>query len=400
MAEFRTIDDLDVTGKRVLLRGDLNVPLQDGVVTDTLRLDRLAGTIFELTERGARIVVISHLGRPKGKPVPELSLKPIAEALSKAIGGRPVAFAGACIGAPAEAVVGALENGAVAVLENLRFEAGEEANDPEFAGALAALGDYYVNDAFSVSHRAHASTVAIARLLPAAAGRALQAELDALERALGNPDRPLAALVGGAKVSTKIGILENLAGRVDSLVIGGAMANTFLLAAGKPIGASLAEPEMIETARRVVAAAKRAACVILLPIDAVIAPALEPGVASSIVPIDAVPPDQMILDIGPETTQSLIVAISGWRTLVWNGPLGAFETPPFDAGTTAIARAAAKCTRTGILTTVAGGGDTVAALAHTRASQDFTHISAAGGAFLEWLEGKDLPGLAVLRKPG
>ena len=242
MAEFRTIDDLDVTGKRVLLRGDLNVPLQDGVVTDTLRLDRLAGTIFELAERGARIVVISHLGRPKGKPVPDLSLKPIAEALSKAIGGRPVAFAGSCIGAPAEAVVGALENGAVAVLENLRFEAGEEANDPEFAGALAALGDYYVNDAFSVSHRAHASTVAIAHLLPAAAGRALQAELDALERALGKPDRPLAALVGGAKVTTKIGILENLAGRVDSLVIGGAMANTFLLAAGKPIGASLADP--------------------------------------------------------------------------------------------------------------------------------------------------------------
>ena len=400
MAEFRTIDDLEVAGKRVLLRGDLNVPLRDGRVTDTLRLDRLAGTIIELGRRGARIVVISHLGRPKGKPVPELSLKPVAEALSKAIGGRPVAFAGACIGPPAEAVVGALEDGAVAVLENLRFEAGEEANDAEFARALAALGDFYVNDAFSVSHRAHASVEAIARLLPSAAGRAMQAELEALERALGRPERPFAALIGGAKISTKIGILENLAGRVDALVIGGAMANTFLLAAGTPIGVSLAEPEMVETATRVVAAAKRAACAILLPIDVVVAPVLEAGAETSIVPVDAVPPDRMILDIGPETTQALKVAISGWRTLVWNGPLGAFETPPFDAGTTAIARAAASCTRAGNLTTVAGGGDTVAALAHAGVAQDFTYISAAGGAFLEWLEGKELPGLAVLRKPG
>lgn len=296
MAEFRTIDDLEVAGKRVLLRGDLNVPLRDGRVTDTLRLDRLAGTIIELGRRGARIVVISHLGRPKGKPVPELSLKPVAEALSKAIGGRPVAFAGACIGPPAEAVVGALEDGAVAVLENLRFEAGEEANDAGFAQALAALGDFYVNDAFSVSHRAHASVEAIARLLPSAAGRAMQAELAALERALGRPERPFAALIGGAKISTKIGILENLAGRVDALVIGGAMANTFLLAAGTPIGVSLAEPEMVETATRVVAAAKRAACAILLPIDVVVAPVLEAGAETSIVPVDAVPPDRMILD--------------------------------------------------------------------------------------------------------
>ncbi len=398
MAEFRTIDDLDVAGKRVLLRGDLNVPLRGGRVADTLRLDRLAGTITELTERGARVVVISHLGRPGGKPDPALSLKPVVEALSKAIGGQPVAFAETCIGAPAEAVVGALEDGDVAVLENLRFEAGEEANDPDFAKALAAIGDFYVNDAFSVSHRAHASTEAIARLLPSAAGRALQAELDALERALGRPQRPLAALVGGAKISTKIGVLENLASRVDALIIGGAMANTFLLAAGMPIGASLAEPEMVETANRVVAAAKRAACAILLPIDAVVAPTLEPGIETKVVPIEAAPPDQMILDIGPETIRSLKVAIAGWRTLVWNGPLGAFETPPFDAGTTAIARAAATCTRAGILTTVAGGGDTVAALAHAGVSEDFTYISAAGGAFLEWLEGKDLPGLAVLKK--
>ena len=397
MAEFRTIDDFDVAGKRVLLRGDLNVPLQDGRVTDTLRLDRLAGTILELAERGARVVVISHFGRPKGKPVPALSLEPIAQALSTALGGRPVAFAGDSIGARAKAVVGALEDGAVAVLENLRFDPGEEANDAEFAAALAALGDVYVNDAFSVSHRAHASTEAIARLLPAAAGRALQAELEALERALERPERPLAALIGGAKVSTKIAILENLAGRVDSLIIGGAMANTFLLAAGKPVGTSLVEPDMIETARRVVAAAKRAACAILLPIDAVVAPALEPGAVTTSVPIDAVPPDQMILDIGPETVQALKAAVSGWRTLVWNGPLGAFETPPFDAGTTAIARAAATCTRAGILATVAGGGDTVAALAHARAAQDFTYVSTAGGAFLEWLEGRELPGLAVLR---
>ncbi|MHA1536422.1 MAG: phosphoglycerate kinase [Alphaproteobacteria bacterium] len=398
MAEFRTIDDLEIAGKRVLLRGDLNVPMQDGRVSDTLRLDRLAGTILDLAGRGGRIVVLSHFGRPKGKPVAAMSLEPIAEALSRALGGRPVSFAGDCIGAEAAAVVDALEDGAVAVLENLRFHPGEEANAPEFAEALAALGDCYVNDAFSVCHRAHASTQALARLLPAAAGRALQAEIEALEGALENPRRPLAALVGGAKVSSKIGILENLAARVDALVIGGAMANTFVLAGGTPVGASLVEPDMIATANRVVEAAARAGCAILLPVDAVVAPALAPGVGTDTVPIDAVPPDQMILDIGPASVRALEAALAGWRTLVWNGPLGAFETPPFDAGTTAIARAAAGWTGLGTLTTVAGGGDTVAALAHAGVDKDFTYISTAGGAFLEWLEGKELPGLAVLLK--
>jgi phosphoglycerate kinase len=395
---FRTIDDLEPSGRRVLLRGDLNVPMADGRVTDTTRLDRLAPTIEELAAKGARVIVLSHFGRPKGKPVPALSLGPVAEALAAALGGRKVVFAPDCIGAPAAAVVEALADGEVAVLENLRFHAGEEANDPAFAQALAGLGDLYVNDAFSAAHRAHASTQAIAGLLPAAAGRAMQAELEALAGALEAPERPLAALVGGAKVSSKIAVLENLARRVDAMVIGGAMANTFLHARGIDVAASLVEPDLAETARQVEAAATQAGCALLLPEDAVVAPALKDGVATSTVPIAAVPAGHMILDIGPASTAALTQALKGWRTLVWNGPLGAFETPPFDAGTVAVARAAAARTRAGELRTVAGGGDTVAALAQAGVAADFSYVSTAGGAFLEWLEGKALPGVEALRR--
>jgi len=405
---FRTIDDLDVSGRRVLLRGDLNVPMSDGRVTDTTRLDRLAPTIVELAEKGARVIVLSHFGRPKGKPAPELSLRPVAAALetalisgpNSALGSRKVAFAPDCIGEAAAAVTQALGDGEVAVLENLRFHAGEEANDPDFAASLAALGDLYVNDAFSAAHRAHASTEAIARLLPAAAGRAMQAELEALSGALVAPERPLAALIGGAKVSTKIAVLENLATQVDAIVIGGAMANTFLHARGIDVAASLLEPDFVDTAREVEAAAKRAGCTLLLPEDAVVAAKLAPGVETQTVPIDAVPAGGMILDIGPASAAALNTAMEDWRTLVWNGPLGAFETPPFDAGTVAVARAAAARTRAGTLLTVAGGGDTVAALAHAGVAHDFSYISTAGGAFLEWLEGKALPGVEALRHGG
>jgi len=394
---FRTIDDLEVSGRRVLLRGDLNVPMSDGQVTDTTRLDRLAPTIDELAEKGARVIVLSHFGRPKGKPAPEFSLKPVAAALQAALDNRKVAFAPDCIGEAASALTAALGDGEVAVLENLRFHAGEEANDPDFAAALAALGELYVNDAFSAAHRAHASTEAIAHLLPAAAGRAMQAELEALSGALEAPERPLAALIGGAKVSTKIAVLENLAGRVDAMVIGGAMANTFLHARGVDVAASLLEPDFVDTAREVEAAAAKVGCTLLLPEDAVVAATLAPGVETQTVPIDAVPPGGMILDIGPASAAALNTAMEDWRTLVWNGPLGAFETPPFDAGTVAVARAAAARTKAGALLTVAGGGDTVAALAHAGVAHDFSYVSTAGGAFLEWLEGKALPGVEALR---
>jgi len=401
---FKTIDDLEVSGRRVLLRGDLNVPMAGGRVTDTTRLDRLVPTINELADKGARVIVLSHFGRPKGKPAPDLSLRPVAAALEAALksgqGGRKVAFAPDCIGEAASAVTQALGDGEVAVLENLRFHAGEEANDPDFAAALAALGDLYVNDAFSAAHRAHASTEAIARLLPAAAGRAMQAELEALSGALEAPARPLAALVGGAKVSSKIAVLENLAGRVDAIVIGGAMANTFLHARGIDVAASLVEPDFVDTAHEVEAAARKTGCSLLLPEDAVVAEKLAPGMATQTVPIGAVPAGTMILDIGPASAAALNAAMEDWRTLVWNGPLGAFETPPFDAGTVAVARAAAARTKAGALLTVAGGGDTVAALAHAGVAQDFSYVSTAGGAFLEWLEGKALPGVEALRREG
>jgi phosphoglycerate kinase len=395
MAEFLTLDDIDPQGKRVLLRADLNLPMKDGKVGDRTRLTRLAPTIRELADRGARVVVLSHFGRPKGKPDAAFSLKPLAAPLAEAI-GRPVAFAEDCVGVAAERVVASLKPGEVALLENLRFHPEEEANDQGFARALAALGDLYVNDAFSAAHRAHASTEALAHLLPAAAGRLMQEELEALGRALDTPERPLAALVGGAKVSTKLDLLAFITGKVDVLIIGGAMANTLLFAQGIAVGASLCERDLAETARGIIAAAAQAGCTLMLPVDAVVAHALEPGVASATAPIERVPADAMILDIGPLTVQAIGARLAQCRTLVWNGPVGAFETPPFDAGTTAIARRVAELTQASKLVSVAGGGDTVAALAQAGVGDQLSYVSTAGGAFLEWLEGRELPGVAAL----
>ena len=392
----KTLDDLEVAGKRVLVRGDLNVPMRDGVVSDATRIERLAPTITELAGKGAAVVVMSHFGRPKGKRDAAMSLRSLAEPLEAALGGRAVAFADDCIGPAAEAVTGALEPGEIALLENLRFHAGEEANDPEFARALAALGDLYVNDAFSVAHRAHASTEAIARLLPSAAGRLMQAELEALQGALEAPERPVAAIVGGAKVSTKLDLLGNLLAKVDVLAIGGAMANTFLHALGTDVGKSLCEADMAGTARDILARADAEGCEIALPSDAVVAREFKAGAVAETVPVTAVPDDMMILDVGPATAKALARRLGECRTLVWNGPLGAFEIPPFDAATNLVARVAADLTRDGTLKTVAGGGDTVAALAHAGVLDEFSYVSTAGGAFLEWLEGKTLPGVAAL----
>ena len=394
---FKTIDDIAVAGKRVLVRGDLNVPVKDGKVSDATRIERLVPTLRDLLAKGARVIVISHFGRPKGKAVPEMSLAPVADALARTL-GRPVAFAKDCVGDAAKAVVDGLRDGEVALLENLRFHAGEEANDTEFARRLAALGDAYVNDGFSVSHRAHASTEAIARLLPSAAGRNMQAELEALEAALGSPQRPVVAIVGGAKISTKLEVLGNLIARVDALVIGGGMANTFLHALGTDVGKSLCENDLADTARAIMAKADAVGCEIVLPSDVVIAAKLEAGVASETVRVAAVPPDRMILDIGPDSAAALAERLRGTRTLLWNGPLGAFEFPPFDRSTVSVARAAAERTRAGTLVSVAGGGDTVAALRHADVADDFTYVSTAGGAFLEWLEGKELPGVAALQQ--
>lgn len=394
---FKTIDDLKVAGKRVLVRGDLNVPVKDGKVSDATRIERLVPTLRDLIAKGARVVVLSHFGRPKGKVVPEMSLAPVADALSRAL-GRPVAFARDCVGDAARKVVDGLNDGDVALLENLRFHAGEEKNDPEFARRLAALGDAYVNDGFSVSHRAHASTEAIARLLPSAAGRNMQAELEALEAALGSPKRPVLAIVGGAKISTKLDVLGNLIEKVDALVIGGAMANTFLNALGTDVGKSLCEADLADTARAIMAKADAAGCEIVLPSDVVVAAKLEAGAASATVRTAGVPHDKMILDIGPDSAAALAKRLEDTRTLLWNGPLGAFEFPPFDRSTIAVAKAAAKCTRAGNLISVAGGGDTVAALRQAGVADDFTYVSTAGGAFLEWLEGRELPGVAALRK--
>ena len=392
----RSLDALMLAGKRVLLRGDLNLPMQDGAVADTARLDRLAPTIQEICGRGASVVLLSHFGRPGGERVAALSLCPLVEPLSRALAGRRVAFAGDCIGPKAEEAAAALVPGEVLLLENLRFHAGEEANDPGFARALARLGDAYVNDAFSAAHRAHASTAGLARLLPAAAGRLMEAELEALESALAAPDRPLAAIVGGAKISTKLDLLGNLVGKVDTLVVGGAMANTFLHALGTDVGASLCERRMAGAARAILAEADAAGCEIALPSDVVVAPALEAGAPAEAVPVAAVPRDAMILDLGPATANALAARLGDCRSLVWNGPLGAFEVPPFDAATVAVARQAAELTRAGSLSSVAGGGDTLAALAHAGVAGDFTYLSTAGGAFLEWLEGKTLPGVAAL----
>ncbi|MSP89696.1 MAG: phosphoglycerate kinase [Alphaproteobacteria bacterium] len=400
MRRFQTLDDLAVSGKRVLLRADLNVPVKNGRVTDATRIERLAPTIKELIAKGARVVVMSHFGRPEGKRNPAYSLEPLVGDLSKAI-GVAVAFASESAGPEAEGAVAQLKPGAVLLLENLRFHGEEEANDQGFARRLAALGDIYVNDAFSAAHRAHASTAALAHLLPAAAGRLMQAELEALEAALGDPKRPVAAVVGGAKVSTKLDLLGNLVGRVDKLLIGGGMANTFLHARGVQVGKSLCERDLAPTAREIVARAKTRGCEILLQTDAVVATKLEAGVPTQIVAASPdgtwpMPTDGMMLDIGPVTIQRFVAALGTCRTLVWNGPLGAFETAPFDRGTTEVAQAAAAATQAGRLLSVAGGGDTVAALIHAGAIDGFSYVSTAGGAFLEWMEGKELPGVAAL----
>lgn len=393
---FRTLDDLDVRGKRVLVRADLNVPMREGKVSDTTRLDRLAPTVEELARKGARVVVLSHFGRPKGKPAREFSLEPIAVPLGKAVGGRKVRFARDCVGKAAQHAVAELKDGEIVLLENLRFEPGEEANDIGFARELAALGDLYVDDAFSCAHRAHASVEALAHLLPAAAGRLMEAELKALKRALDDPERPVAAVVGGAKVSTKLELLGNLVEKVDLLIIGGGMANTFLAALGVQVGKSLCEHDLAPIARTILENAAARKKEVLLPTDAVVAAKFEAGAVADVVDIKAVPADQMILDIGPQTAQALSSRLESCRTLVWNGPLGAFETPPFDAGTTRVARAAAALSKAGKLLTVAGGGDTVAALTHAGVVDQFSYVSTAGGAFLEWLEGKSLPGVAAL----
>jgi phosphoglycerate kinase len=394
---FKTLDDMTVTGKRVLVRGDLNVPVRDGKVSDATRIERLVPTLKELAAKGAKVIVISHFDRPKGKVVPEMSLAPVAEALAQAL-GKPVAFAKDCIGDAAKAVVDKLGEGEFALLENLRFHPGEEKNDPAFAKQLAALGDVYVNDGFSVSHRAHASTEAIARLLPSAAGRNMQAELEALEAALGAPKRPVMAIVGGAKVSSKLAVLGHLIDKVDALVIGGGMANTFLHALGIDVGASLCEADLADTARGILAKADATGCAIVLPSDVVIAAKLAADVPTETVPVAAVPKDKMILDIGPDSAKALAARLADTKTLLWNGPLGAFEFPPFDKATVTVAQAAAARTKAGGLVSVAGGGDTVAALHHAGVADDFTYVSTAGGAFLEWLEGRELPGVAALQQ--
>ncbi len=392
----RTLDGLDVAGKRVLVRADLNVPVRDGRITDLTRIERLSPTIRELADKGARVIVCSHFDRPKGKRVAEMSLEPMAIALAEVL-GRPVHFANDCIGVQAQQVIERLADGDVAVLENTRFHDGEEKNDPAMAAELAHLADIFVNDAFSAAHRAHASTVGVAHLLPSYAGRLMQAELEALEAALGNPVRPVMAIVGGSKVSTKLDLLGNLVGRVDLLVIGGAMANTFLAAQGVGVGRSLQEAEMHATALDIVARAKAAGCEIVLPLDAVTATEFRADPPIRIVDIAEIPADSMMLDVGPKTAADLIARLASVKTLVWNGPLGAFETHPFDAATVALAHAVATATQNGSLRSVAGGGDTVSALRHAGVSDKLTYVSSAGGAFLEWMEGKTLPGVAALQ---
>ncbi len=395
MALYRTIDDLDVAGKRVLVRVDFNVPMKDGVITDATRIERALPTIQELSKKGAKVLLLSHFGRPKGKPDPEMSLKPLAKALEKFLGG-PVEFVGDCIGDSVKKAVKNMLDGDVAVLENTRFHIGEEKNDPEFVKALAEHADDYVNDAFSAAHRAHASTEGLAHLLPSAAGRAMERELDYLKAALSEPVRPLMAVVGGAKVSTKIELLLNLVGKADVLAVGGGMANTFLFAKGVSIGKSLCEPDLADTAREIMAQAAVSNCEIILPDDVVVAKELKEGAIREVKAADAVEADDMILDLGPDTVNLIAEKIEGAKTLVWNGPLGAFEIKPFDTATVEAARYAAKRVKDDGLVAVAGGGDTVAALSAAGVEGDFTYVSTAGGAFLEWLEGKTLPGVAAL----
>ncbi|RED48139.1 phosphoglycerate kinase [Aestuariispira insulae] len=394
---FKTLDDASVSGKIVLLRGDLNVPMADGKVTDKTRIERLMPTVRELCEKGARVVILSHFGRPKGQRVPEMSLAPIAPAVAEVL-GAPVAFADDCVGSVASDAIAKLDDGQVLLLENLRYHPEEEKNDPMFAAKLGQLGDLYVNDAFSAAHRAHASTHGVAKTLPAYAGRNMQAELEALEAALGNPEKPVAAIVGGAKVSTKLAVLTHLIEKVDVLVIGGGMANTFLHALGTDIGASLCEKDLAETAREIMAKADQANCEVILPSDVVVAKEFKAGAENEVRQIASVQKDGMILDIGPDSATALAQRLETCKTLLWNGPMGAFEIEPFDAGTVKVAQAAGKLTANGNLVSIAGGGDTVAALAHAGVSDKFTYISTAGGAFLEWMEGKELPGVAVLEK--
>ena len=395
--KLKTTAGLDVAGKRVLVRADLNVPVAEGRVTDATRLTRLVPGILDLADRGAKVIVLSHFGRPKGARVPDMSLKPVAEALGKAL-GRPVAFADDCIGDEAAKAVAGLAKGGILVLENLRFHKGEEKNDPELAAALAKLGDVFVGDAFSCAHRAHASTDAITRLMPSYAGPLLMEEINALRTALEHPKRPTAAVVGGAKVSTKIPVLTNLMAKVDYLIIGGGMANTFLLAKGHAIGKSLAEPDLVSTAREIIDAATAKGCTIVLPVDGVVAAEFKAGAVNRVVDVTAIPADQMVLDVGPKSIAHLSKVIEGCGTLLWNGPLGAFEIAPFGEGTFALAKQAAAMTKAGKLVSVAGGGDTVAALNAAGVTEDFTYVSTAGGAFLEWLEGRELPGVAALTR--
>ena len=396
MSAFQTLDHVEVKGKRVLVRVDLNVPVENGVVTDATRIDRLAPSIAELADKGAKVILLSHFGRPKGRDAKN-SLKPVAAELAHVI-KRPVKFADDCIGETAEQAVAELRPGNILCLENTRFYPGEENNDPEFAKALAKLGDIYVNDAFSVSHRAHASTEGLAHLLPAYAGRTLQTELDALVKALEHPDRPLTAIVGGAKVSTKLDLLGNLLRKVDVLIIGGAMANTFLLAQGKKVGKSLFEKDLVEIAKKILDEARANKRQIILPVDAVVAEKYEAHAPSRVVDVDHVGDNDMILDIGPHSIEYAISELARSKTLVWNGPFGTFEIEPFDNGTDEVAEAVAELTQAGKLVSVAGGGDTVAALNAAGVADRLTYVSTAGGAFLEWLEGKALPGVEILRQ--
>jgi phosphoglycerate kinase len=396
MGSFRTLDQADVKGKRVLLRVDLNVPMESGKVTDATRIERVAPTITELAGKGAKVIILAHFGRPKG-PDPKESLKPVAAAVEQVV-KRPVAFAEDCIGPKAEAAVAAMKPGEILCLENTRFHKGEEKNDPAFVTELARLGDLWVNDAFSAAHRAHASTEGLGQKLPGYAGRTMQAELEALDRALGTPKRPVVAIVGGAKVSTKLDLLENLITKVQGLVIGGAMANTFLHAQGMNVGKSLVEKDLADTARRILDKAERASCAIILPVDAIVAFHFQAHAPSQAYGVDAIPADGMMLDVGGQSIERVKGAIDDAATVVWNGPMGAFEMQPFDKGTVAVARHAAARTKAGKLISVAGGGDTVAALNAAGVADSFTYVSTAGGAFLEWMEGKALPGVEVLRQ--
>lgn len=395
MARFNTLDDMELDGKVVLTRVDVNVPVENGQVTDATRIEKIVPTVKKIQEKGGIPVLLAHFDRPKGQRVDSMSLRQILPALEAAL-GQPVGFASEAVGGDAKRAVAALKPGDVLLLENTRFYPGEEANEQVFAASLAALGQVYVNDAFSAAHRAHASTEGLARLLPSAAGLLMEAELNALDAALGNPERPVVAVVGGAKVSTKLDLLSNLIRKVDHLVIGGGMANTFLVAQGVEVGRSLAERDMADTARQILSDAKGAGCTIHLPVDVVVAREFAANAPHEVVAADACPADAMILDAGPATVAKIREVFGQCRTLIWNGPLGAFEIEPFDAATNAAAAAAAELTREGRLVSVAGGGDTVAALNKAGVADDFTFISTAGGAFLEWMEGKDLPGVAAL----